>query len=144
MEIRFDGQVALITGASSGIGRASAIEFAKSGAKVVVNYNSNEKAAAEIVALIKANGGEDWTTAVMVDDNIRKKRKTKIDDREMTYETELGMIVTTKCKPKSDYHFFVHRNLKALRDLETTMVQEEMDINLKYATWRIKRFPSTK
>ncbi len=58
MEIRFDGQVALITGASSGIGRASAIEFAKSGAKVIVNFNSNEKAAAEIVAQIKAEGGE--------------------------------------------------------------------------------------
>lgn len=69
MDIRFDGQVALITGASSGIGRASAIEFAKSGAKVVVNYNSNQQAAEEIVRQIKAEGGE----AVAVQANVAVK-----------------------------------------------------------------------
>lgn len=52
------GKVALITGASRGIGAAIATRFAKDGAKVVVNYSRSEKEANEVVASIKAAGGE--------------------------------------------------------------------------------------
>ncbi|MFO0823350.1 MAG: glucose 1-dehydrogenase [Gemmataceae bacterium] len=52
------GKVALITGSSRGIGAAIAIRFAKDGAKVVVNYANSEKEANEVVATIKAAGGE--------------------------------------------------------------------------------------
>ncbi|MDK2824468.1 MAG: 3-oxoacyl-[acyl-carrier protein] reductase [Clostridia bacterium] len=47
---------ALITGAGTGIGRAIAIEFAKLGADVVVNYNSSKEAAEEVVNEIKGLG----------------------------------------------------------------------------------------
>jgi 3-oxoacyl-[acyl-carrier protein] reductase len=51
------GKAAIVTGASRGIGRAIAEEMAINGAKVVVNYNSSEEAAEEVVASIeKANG----------------------------------------------------------------------------------------
>ena len=52
------GKVALVTGASRGIGRACAIKLAALGAKVVVNYNKNQAAAEQVVAEIKQNGGE--------------------------------------------------------------------------------------
>jgi len=53
----FKGEVAIVTGASSGIGRASALEFSKEGAKVVV-ADVTEKGGKETVEMIKKNGGE--------------------------------------------------------------------------------------
>ena len=51
-------QVAIVTGASRGIGRAIALQLASQGAKVVVNYASSSTAADEVVAEITAAGGE--------------------------------------------------------------------------------------
>lgn len=51
-------KVALVTGGSRGIGRAICLELAQQGAKVVVNYAGSQASAEEVVALIKANGGE--------------------------------------------------------------------------------------
>ena len=51
-------KVALVTGASRGIGQAIAMEFAKRGAKVVVNYARDADGANNAVEQIKASGGE--------------------------------------------------------------------------------------
>jgi NAD(P)-dependent dehydrogenase (short-subunit alcohol dehydrogenase family) len=57
MNYGFEGKVALVTGASGGIGRASALAFAASGASVVVS-DVNEAGGEETVALIAAAGGK--------------------------------------------------------------------------------------
>jgi 3-oxoacyl-[acyl-carrier protein] reductase len=52
-----EGKSALVTGASRGIGRAIAIDLAKRGAKVVINFNSSEAAANDVVKAITEAGG---------------------------------------------------------------------------------------
>ncbi len=54
------GKVALVTGASSGIGRGAARIFAREGAKVVVAADKNIKGGEETAALIKASGGDSF------------------------------------------------------------------------------------
>ena len=52
------GKTALVTGASRGIGRASALALANSGAQVLVHYSSGEREAAAVVAYIRNAGGK--------------------------------------------------------------------------------------
>lgn len=51
-------KVALVTGASRGIGKAIALALAENGAAVAVNYSSSEAAAVEVAELIRKNGGK--------------------------------------------------------------------------------------
>ena len=54
---RLKDQVAVITGASRGIGRSIAEAFANEGANVIINYNTNETRASEVAKGIEKNGG---------------------------------------------------------------------------------------
>jgi NAD(P)-dependent dehydrogenase (short-subunit alcohol dehydrogenase family) len=68
MQNQFEGKVALVTGAASGLGKATAIMFAARGAKVVVSDMSVE-AGEQVVADINAKGGE----AIFVACNVTKE-----------------------------------------------------------------------
>ncbi|QYM78050.1 3-ketoacyl-ACP reductase [Horticoccus luteus] len=54
-------KTALVTGASRGIGRGIAIELARAGCRVAINYAGNAQAAGEALALVKAAGGDGFT-----------------------------------------------------------------------------------
>ncbi len=56
--MEFKNKVVLITGGSSGIGAATAIEFGKQGAHVAISYKDNSKGAEEVVAHVKDVGAE--------------------------------------------------------------------------------------
>lgn len=75
-----ENKVALITGASRGIGREIALTFAKSGAKIVVNYAGNEEKAQEVVDEIKNNGGE----AIKIQTNVSNEEEVKAMIKETT------------------------------------------------------------
>jgi len=51
-------KIAIVTGASRGIGRATAVELARTGYYIVINYNSNEAAAIETLAQVQAAGSD--------------------------------------------------------------------------------------
>jgi 3-oxoacyl-[acyl-carrier protein] reductase len=68
--MRLKDKTALVTGSSRGVGRAVALGFAKEGAKVVINYTSNENAANEVVDAIQSMGSE----AIAVKADVAKKK----------------------------------------------------------------------
>ncbi len=77
MSIRFDGKVAIITGAGGGLGRAHALEFARRGARVVVNdlggsldgSGGSSEAAQIVVGEIEAAGGTAIANGASVTDD---------------------------------------------------------------------------
>lgn len=73
-----DKRIALVTGAGRGIGRAIALELAKDGCAVAVNYSRSEGPANEVVAEIRAMGGEAVAVKANVSDAAEVKEMFKL------------------------------------------------------------------
>jgi len=67
--MRLDNKIALITGASKGIGKATALKFSQLGASVIVNYSSSAEEALKVVDTIISNGGK----ALAIKADVSKK-----------------------------------------------------------------------
>lgn len=80
------GKVALVTGASAGIGAAIAQELGRCGAKVAVNYNSNRKQAEAVVRDIEKSGGK----ALAVQGDVQEQDSVKLMLE--TIQRQLGAI----------------------------------------------------
>jgi 3-oxoacyl-[acyl-carrier protein] reductase len=75
-----NGKTALVTGASRGIGRAIALELARQGASVAVNYSGSEEKARLVVEEIQKNGGEAFAiqSDVSSEDSVKSMIKEVI------------------------------------------------------------------
>jgi 3-oxoacyl-[acyl-carrier protein] reductase len=121
-----EGKVALVTGASRGIGRSSAVALAARGASVAVNYRQDKEGAAETARLIESAGGA--SVAVRADVSVA-------DDVEAMFgevEAALGPVE------------ILVANAGATRDRVLLMMRDDdwssvLDVNLT-AVWRcVKR-----
>src|SRR5258708_13268562 len=77
--MNFDGKIVLVTGASRGIGRAVALEFAKRNARVAVNYHSNQAAAEETLAALPGTGHMLAQADIADPNSVQRMVKSAID-----------------------------------------------------------------
>jgi 3-oxoacyl-[acyl-carrier protein] reductase len=118
--VLLDGKVAVVTGASRGIGRAIAEDLAGHGATVVINYNASADAAEEVVEMIKSDGGQ--ATAVQADVSQFDQAQTLIKTALDTYG-QIDILVnnagTTRDKllmmmKEEDWDIVLATNLKSV------------------------------
>ncbi|MFT4270233.1 MAG: SDR family oxidoreductase [Pantoea sp.] len=83
-------ELALVTGASRGIGRATALLLAQAGYCVAVNYRQREVEAQQVVAAIEAQGGKAFTVQADIADEAQVVRMFQQLDR---YEAPLKVLV---------------------------------------------------
>ena len=114
------GKTALVTGASRGLGKGIALELAKAGAEVIVNYRSGKKEAENVVEEILRNGGK--AVAFAADVSEAKDVENLFDFIRKTYgklEILVNNAGTTKAQnifetSEEDWDFIIKTNLKSL------------------------------
>src|SRR6056297_3122774 len=104
------GKKALVTGASRGIGRGIAIELAKAGADVVVNYRSHPEDAEEVCQQCRSFGVK--ATPIAADMGIQTEVERLVDE---SIETLGGLDIVVSNAVYSDRELFYQANLDGFR-----------------------------
>ncbi len=108
--VNLEGRVAVVTGASLGIGRATAVALGRAGAHVVVNYRSHDEAADEVVQAIRDAGAR--AVKVKGDVSNRLDVETVID----TAVREFGKVdIAISNAAYSDREYFYEADLEGFR-----------------------------
>lgn len=128
--MNLEGKIALVTGASRGIGRAIAEKLAAAGAFVYVNYNGSKEKADEVVEAIKANGRDAQATGFNVADWDETKQAV---DSIVKEKGKLDILVNNAGITKDGL-------IMAMKEEDFDSV---MDINLKGAFHTIKALSRT-
>lgn len=115
-----DGKIALVTGASRGIGKAIAIALAQAGADVAVNYHTNQEAAQEVCTQIETLGGR--TIAVQADISKAEQAVRMV----ITVEQQLGPVAILV----NNAGIAPPKEIEAITELDW---DEMLDTNLKSA-----------
>ncbi len=137
-------KVIIITGASRGIGANAAIKLAEEGAKVVVNFSSNEIAANEVVTNIKKNGG----TAIAIKADVSKEEEVKkmFDETIKAFGcvnvliNNAGIMTTKYLKDNTEDDFDKQFNINvkgtffSLKEASTKLADNGIIINLSSST----------
>lgn len=116
-EKKLSGQVALVTGASSGIGKAIAIALGEAGASIGVNYHSNKDSAIEVVNTIEAAGGK----AVAVKGNVSDEAEVQAMFGEIIQQFGTIDILINNAGMQRD---------AAFHEMTLKQWQEVIDVNL--------------
>ncbi len=119
MDIRFENKVVIVTGASSGIGKATALEFGRSGADVVVHYNTNKEAALQVVKQIEKMGQK--SMAVSGDLSSKKDADRLISETLASFDT-IDILINNAGS-------LVERS--SLEEMGEDLWDKVMDINMK-------------
>lgn len=127
-----ENKVALVTGGSRGIGRAIALEFAKRGAAVVVNYNKSPESAEEVAKQIEAAGGK--AAAFQADVSDFKQAESLVKFAIETFG-DLSILVNNAgitrdqlimMMPESDWDAVINTNLKSTFNCSKAAIKHMM------------------
>jgi 3-oxoacyl-[acyl-carrier protein] reductase len=119
--LRLKDKVALITGGGTGMGRATAIRFAREGAKVAVNYSRSQAEAEEVVAIIRGEGGK----AIAIQASVAKE--PEVIAMMTRVESEFGRL-DALINNAGWTHRVPHEKLN---DLTDEIWNQTLDVNLR-------------